>query len=712
MREWDSFAPPNRVCHRHDAISPELQFALRFANSRLLAPSPLRSESMSVRRGLSAVAAMTAIFWSSAPLMNARGLAPTDFRKSQIPISVQLASQNPTTPLEGTVRFGLRVSGAIGAFKNLEVRVVAHPRIETLKQLDATTSSEDLGGITDAVEIPFAGLKRASNGDLQVRVRLQDADEEFDFTRLNISTPGVYPTELLIRDDSGTELARTVTWLIITEQRPVRSVHLAWLWTMTPAPQLEPDGATPTGTFLEATHENTPMTEFVDRVAASPLPLSLVISPQALEAWAKAAETDPLAAITFARASAAFSDTRHELLPSSYVPIHGPALESADLGAVGAVSFADGAQSLYSTIGRRPTSTTVATGPLNSAWLDRLGETSAYQAIVDPESVVQPVPDSQFTLKGDRRTFSAIAIRSDLEELLQGPWPNESASSDALAGHRVQRWFAGLALLTADADMPIPIVLTTEHTDLIDAELQSALETALATQSLVDVVPATELFSSSQLGEERSLARATSGPKTISALEYLGAERMLNSFVNFAGDNYPAVTAQRANLRLAISADLSADHIRSLFAELGTAVTKFVAGIGVEAKRVTLTERRSSIPLSFFNNTDTEVRVRVTLASKKLVFPDGPSKLIVLPPGRITQAGFNVEARVSGSFTLTATITSADGNIAVGAPTLMTVNSAVFGSIGSWLTFGALSFLGLWWAQHFWRSRQERKSAS
>jgi hypothetical protein len=57
-------------------------------------------------------------------------------------------------------------------------------------------------------------------------------------------------------------------------------------------------------------------------------------------------------------------------------------------------------------------------------------------------------------------------------------------------------------------------------------------------------------------------------------------------------------------------------------------------------------------------------------------------------------------------------ISSADGNLAVGAPAVITVSSAVFGSVGTFVTVGAVAFLALWWAHHLWRGRRRRRRES
>ena len=84
--------------------------------------------------------------------------------------------------------------------------------------------------------------------------------------------------------------------------------------------------------------------------------------------------------------------------------------------------------------------------------------------------------------------------------------------------------------------------------------------------------------------------------------------------------------------------------------------------------------------------------------------------MIVLPEGVSTQQ-FAVEARASGTFTMTATLTTGDGAVRLGIPQRVSVRSAVFNGAGAALTVGALLFLLLWWANHFRRTRRARREA-
>jgi hypothetical protein len=117
------------------------------------------------------------------------------------------------------------------------------------------------------------------------------------------------------------------------------------------------------------------------------------------------------------------------------------------------------------------------------------------------------------------------------------------------------------------------------------------------------------------------------------------------------------------------------------------------------------------VPLTFENDLKPtrNVTVRVHLDSAKLTFPKGADQEILLKPGSNT-VRFSVEARASGTFPMTISVTSPDGRLQFGGPVQVTVRSAVFGGWAVGLTVAALVFLAGWWANHFRRTRRNRRA--
>ena len=110
------------------------------------------------------------------------------------------------------------------------------------------------------------------------------------------------------------------------------------------------------------------------------------------------------------------------------------------------------------------------------------------------------------------------------------------------------------------------------------------------------------------------------------------------------------------------------------------------------------------------------MRVQIRFESEKLEFPSGavPAEAgcrqsaagfaCTLPP-RNTTIRFPVVTRASGTFPLQMTVTSEDGNLALGSARY-TVRSTAVSGVGIFLTIGAGIFLAIWWLTHWRRSRR------
>jgi hypothetical protein len=613
-------------------------------------------------------------------------------------------SQDTSVDLDTAMQLRLRITGAVGAYDDLEIRVVAHPRVDDLERFAEVAATESLDSFKDSLEVPLTGLERFGNGDVVVPVPLQPRGEDPDYLgALQVTSPGVYPLEVVVRDGRGNELGAARSWLVATDPEVEPTVQLAWRWEWQPPPQVGRDGVTPTDDFVVAARPGGAIGVLADQLEAADLPITFVVSPQALDAWSRAATLDPEAANTYERVQAVLGNGRHELLPVPYVPIDGPALEASGLGPRVPESYLIGAQTLDDRLGRRPDPATTWADPVDTASLTRLGETFAYRVVLPADAITGPAPDDVGSILVGSRSIAALTTRPDLAVALVEP-----GTAGELPGSRVARLVATLALASAGRERPMPVVLDAPS----DPAVLRALSIGLADQRIAEASTVADLFAAAPTATIELAERPDPADDGLGPLDVIAAERTLASFVDFVGDEHPAVQATRANLRLVVSRDLPVDDLRARLGALDVATDGFVAGIRTESTRVTLTDRRSTMPLSFRNDTDVEVEVRVTLSSSKLVFPDGATKTIVLPPGRNTQELFEVEARTSGRFTMQVAITSADGNLAVGPPTQITVSSAVFGSIGSWLTYGAFGFLALWWGHHIWRARRRDRIAT
>jgi hypothetical protein len=625
------------------------------------------------------------------------------------PIELQIVSQDAATPLDGRLALRLRITGPIGVGDagEFDIRVIARERIDAIDELVASANGE-LGAFKDAVEFPLVTMPRYSNGDVVATVVLQPRDDDQDYTKLQVTTAGVYPLEVVVRDPDEDVVAQAVTWLVAVDEETVPSVSLAWIWSLASPPDVEADGVTPTDDFVRAVGPGGDLARTVEALElAAAVPITIAATPQTVDAWSRAADRDPDAAATYDALLSTLERGRHTLLAAPYVAIDGPAIERAGLGPRVPGSYLDGARALQDALGRRPDPSSVWLDPVDLASLGRTAEAFAYRAIVPFGALADSgaVPREPFTITTPSGEFTAVSTADDLALLLDG---------GGLPGLRAQRFFAALALVGAEREEPATVVLGPRRDGPPNPALVRSLLATLADQPVVAVEPANRLLGAVPPEHVLTLEPAIPGAESIRAGEVLEAEQTLATLTTLVGDQDPRVERGRANLRLVLASGVPVAEHRARLDAIGDDADAFLAGIGAEPKRVTLTDRRSAVPISFRNDTDRDVEVRVTLSSSKLTFPGtgGATRIISLPAGRNTTEEFTVEARTSGTFTMRVTITSVDGNLTVGAPATITVRSAVFGPVGTWLTYGAIVFLALWWGHHLWQSRRRARATT
>jgi hypothetical protein len=307
----------------------------------------------------------------------------------------------------------------------------------------------------------------------------------------------------------------------------------------------------------------------------------------------------------------------------------------------------------------------------------------------------------------------SIATDTGLELLAESPGP------PAL---RAQRVMAALAEIAYEAPSQARgVVLATPRDWSPDFKTVALLLRDLAHDPLVQPANLNSLFAAVPTAEangtalERQLAPvASNAHRPLDAAAYATAALQLKAYTAMVGGQKdPTVAGGQHALLLSLSTANTHKAAGAYLETIALKLDRLTSGITTTAKTLTLTARRADLPLSFQNNTGRTVTIRVHLDSPKLVFPKGPNFTLALPVGHTTAKPheFPVEARASGTFAMTITLESPDGSIAIGAPTRVTIRSAVFSGIGIALTLGALTFLAGWWGTHFWRTRRARRRA-
>jgi hypothetical protein len=445
--------------------------------------------------------------------------------------------------------------------------------------------------------------------------------------------------------------------------------------------------------------------------AARTVPVTLALGPETMAAWSRAAQLEPTAQTGLnALRNAAQS---HQVLTSPYVPLDGPSLEAAGLGAEVSRQLALGRDTLGATLAAQVDPRTTNAAPLDAGSLARLQQSGIDRVVVAPSALVtadaadQYTPARPFVLSSGDRSFAAVETSDQLARLLTGDGP------PAL---RAQRFLAGLAVVSLELPSQARgVVVDTPDRWAPQPTLLTAVLAGLTGNPLLSASSLDEIFtrvpgSPNRGGPAvRTLTPVSPAPAPVSASAYLQSRARLDALASMIGAADPVVQRGEEALRLSLGAGSSVAGAQrrgaAQLASVEAAVHAYAAGVQApQGRTVTLTSRTAEIPVSLLNSTGRPVTVRVRLESQKLKFPEGAERVITLPP-RNTTTRFAVEARASGTFPLRVVVTSENGQLAL-QQARYTVRSSVFSGVGLILTIGAGLFLAIWWVTHWRKSRR------
>lgn len=661
------------------------------------------------RRRLARLALVAAFALAS----TASAVAPARAQEApdETEVGVTLVEQGPWTPIGGEVPLRLRVDGRR---PGLELRVALHGRLSSRSGFEQTATGSGLGPAIGRVTLPVDELPtHRSSGDVLARLALQQPGQGRGRTELPATRAGVYPMTVEVAEPRGQALDGFTTWLVaVDEERIDAPLSVAWVWPLVAPPYALPDGS-PDPDVVEELVPGGRLHGAATTLAEADVPLTLAIGPETLESWRDAASADDRLKEGYDALRALARDQSNQLLPVPYVTLDLPALESAGLGEELVPQLLAGNDALERIAGRRLDPRTAFADPVDAAALERLRGTFVDRVAVRGEALV-PVThrltaSRPFTLATAGVSVRAAATNPGLHAFLDGP---ESR------GLRAQRFLAGLSLVALEApSRSRGVVFAEAQAWEADPRLLRLVFDGLEGHPLLDAVTLDDYFDrvpddtidDSDEPLVRSLLPTIVPPSPVTRAGYDDARSTLASFAEVVGDDDPGVRRGERSLFIGLSSALPATRAREHLGLVHEMAASFLSGITTADKTVTLTARSANIPLSFENNTGRPVKVRIHLASSKLLFPDGDNRVVELAEGNTT-VPFPVRARVSGTFTMTVTVTSEDGRLTIGDPTSVTIRSAVFSGAGTFLMVGAAAFLAGWWGLHAFRRRRARRA--
>ena len=153
---------------------------------------------------------------------------------------------------------------------------------------------------------------------------------------------------------------------------------------------------------------------------------------------------------------------------------------------------------------------------------------------------------------------------------------------------------------------------------------------------------------------------------------------------------------------------LNADDRAAILSNANEQLQSLTSAISLPtSQKVALTSSSGKIPLVITNTLPIAARVRVTVSSAKLEFPEGTTYEIVLEPSSTTRTDIAVTTRASGAFPLDVEVASSGGGLLV-ASSRIDVRSTAISGFGLFVSVIAGLFLLVWWARHWRRTRRAR----
>jgi hypothetical protein len=639
-----------------------------------------------------------------------------------------LVGQDAWVPTGGVFTMRLRVDGATAPTTGLNLTLTLHDPVTTRVAFD---DSLNPGGrltstIPGTISAPFDSLALDAEGNRVFSVALQTATEQ-SADRLAARRPegGVYPLEVQLRNADDERVDGFVTHLVVANLVPgsieagaptlaaSRPLDVAWVWPLASEPAYLPDGVPD-----PAVVEELAPTGRLGRQAAAidalvDFPVTLAPSPETLDAWLGLVHQRPdlAAGITAVQRAAG----RHEILAGPFVPLDLPALTAAGLDGSFDSEFTRGTTTLDRVLGTRLDPRTALPGPVDQHSAQVLRQHGVDRLVLDDPSALSPATETftpahpytvQVTPGDDSTAMTVVVADAGIQRLLAGDEPPALLAAHVLA-----------ALAFIEREQPSltrgVVIVNPPKWDAPQAMLD-ALTTGLRKNPFVRATTVDGLIADVPVADAPARtfpARASTTSAPVTQREFGSGYANLGAISNLLTPTDPRVErGERAlfsSLAAAWQTQAGRVKARQLLESIGTSAKDFLARIRIPSSTtLTITSSRAEIPITFRNDTDQTVSVHVTLASDKLLFPDGNERDLDLPP-RTTTVRFTVETRNSGTFPVDITVTTAD-SIPIQS-TQLRVRSTFVSGVGIFLTVAAVLFLALWWG---WDIRKRRRRAA
>ncbi len=187
------------------------------------------------------------------------------------------------------------------------------------------------------------------------------------------------------------------------------------------------------------------------------------------------------------------------------------------------------------------------------------------------------------------------------------------------------------------------------------------------------------------------------------------------------GEPRAEALAAEQGLRSVLAEERTSEDRSALLTSLRSQANAMLGGLAlVQSKSLTLTAREQTVKIGVLNNSDQPSNAILDLQSDNVEFigaqidPDQPRRSHLSIPvklaDRVQQIPVRVRTRGPGSFSFVAqlrtlAVEGAPEGVAISSRRY-TVRSTAVGRLGTIISVGALSFLGIWWLRSIFRRRR------
>ena len=694
-------------------------------------------------------AALAAVAMGMAPASAAVAAASSPTGGATSPALTLVSQTNWVTTAHPTFDLVLAAGTGTPSVGQLGITIALYPCLGTPSGFDQTVTSKSGPSekplTTTTNPIPWTSLTPAPGGGVDVPIpvvtdgstssasgaplggfaaRLSDCD---------VANGGVYPVRVQLVDTRSNPVAfvGALTTHLVYSTAPASTQKLRFAWelpiqTPIPAAAAAPSPSTLAANPLSALSKPSAATldrlaQVADAVTAAPfVPVTMAVATQTLHALDVDGHASTVGALRPA------NPAYRQYLWTPYVPVDAGALVDSGLtgeltlqlgtGWVGvaAVSKAPGPD-LVGTAGAW-----ITNDPVDDATLAQL-QAHGYNQLVIPASDVTSTPTpsaggstaAPFTIASAHgASFTALTADADVSSRFAANPGDPVLAAHQLLADLAQIYFEGGNTQSVRGVVAVPPTNWSANPIFV----KTLLAGLTAQNPVVQAVTVSELFQA--LGSP--VACRTQGCKLAAApragglpVTAISSQRSrLDSFTAAVPPGQVAIS-QISNLLLSAQSEtLGSPQQARIVSRTGSALNAQLGQLSVTGdKSFTLTARNGSIPVTIGSNAGYPVKGVLTLTSDKLTFPGGSTHYSesVLLNKSTNNRYVPVQARASGEFKVTVTLTSPTGGLILTRGTV-TVRSTATSVVGIILSLGAVAVLLAWWLRTTVRRRGQRRA--